>query len=61
MLACSAFIALSNVLFVAMATRVIFLKSFLFQSCNIRVAHEFDATDLLYQFTKGVEKWPKCV
>ena len=23
----------------------LFLKSFLFQSCNIRVAHEFDATD----------------
>ena len=37
--------AFSNVLFVAMATRLIILKSFLFQSCNIRVAHEFDATD----------------
>ena len=40
----------------------LFLKSFLFQSCNIRVAHDFAATtDKLYQFTKGVKKWPKCV
>ena len=37
--------AFNNVLFVAMATRLIILKSFLFQSCNIKVAHEFDATD----------------